>query len=59
MSFEPTSNLSTDSNLTPLEQFNAYTEYEKKHNPPPPGKIHICEWALNKLYEYAGEKVKQ
>lgn len=57
MSTAPERTLSHESSLTPLEQFIAYIEYEKKRNPLPPGKIHICEWALSKLYEYANEKV--
>lgn len=39
--------------LSPLEQFIAYVEQEKELNPPPEGKKHIAEWALEYIYSLA------
>jgi hypothetical protein len=46
--------------LSPMEQLIGFVEWERKHNPPPPGQIHIAEWALREIErlrtaELAGE----
>lgn len=37
------------STLTPMEQLLAFCDWQRKHNPPPDGQIHIAEWAAGEI----------
>lgn len=38
-----------DSTLPPMTQLVAFCDWERKHNPPPPGGQHIAEWAVEEI----------
>lgn len=44
-----------DDGLTPLEQLQAFADWEVKHHPGPRGARHIAQWAVQEIERLMAE----